>query len=120
MERVAIVHDWLTSMRGGERVVEALYKVFPHADLFTLTWDPARLSPALAERRATTSLIHCIANAPLVSGRFRALLPLFPLAVESFRLDRYALVVSSSHCVAIGAIAPPKALHIAYMHSPLR
>jgi lipopolysaccharide/colanic/teichoic acid biosynthesis glycosyltransferase/glycosyltransferase involved in cell wall biosynthesis len=107
-------------MRGGERVVEALCKVFPHADLFTLTWDPSRLSPALAERRATTSLIHCIANAPFVSGRFRALLPLFPLAVESFRLDRYALVVSSSHCVAIGAIAPPSALHVAYVHSTLR
>jgi lipopolysaccharide/colanic/teichoic acid biosynthesis glycosyltransferase/glycosyltransferase involved in cell wall biosynthesis len=107
-------------MRGGERVVEALCKVFPQADLFTLTWDPSRLSPALAERRATTSLIHCIANAPFVSGRFRALLPLFPLAVESFRLDRYALVVSSSHCVAIGAIAPPSALHVAYVHSTLR
>jgi lipopolysaccharide/colanic/teichoic acid biosynthesis glycosyltransferase/glycosyltransferase involved in cell wall biosynthesis len=119
-ESVAIVHDWLTSMRGGERVVEALCKVFPHADLFTLTWDPSRLSPALAERRAKTSLIHCIASAPLVSGRFRALLPLFPLAVESFRLDRYALVVSSSHCVAIGAIAPPQALHVAYVHSTLR
>jgi lipopolysaccharide/colanic/teichoic acid biosynthesis glycosyltransferase/glycosyltransferase involved in cell wall biosynthesis len=107
-------------MRGGERVVEALCKVFPQADLFTLTWDPSRLSPALAERRAKTSLIHCIASAPLVSGRFRALLPLFPLAVESFRLDRYALVVSSSHCVAIGAIAPPQALHVAYVHSTLR
>src|SRR5438477_4666468 len=55
-ESVAIVHDWLTSMRGGERVVEALCKVFPHADVFTLTWDPSRLSPALAQRRATTSL----------------------------------------------------------------
>ncbi len=119
-EPVAIVHDWLTSMRGGERVVEALYKVFPQADLFTLTWDPARLSPALARRQATTSAIHCLASAPFVSGRFRALLPLFPLAVESFKLDRYALVVSSSHCVALGAIAPPTALHVAYVHSTLR
>ncbi len=119
-ESVAIVHDWLTSMRGGERVVESLYQVFPNADLFTLTWSPDRLSPALAQRRATTSVIHCIANAPLMSGRFRGLLPLFPLAVESFKLDRYALVVSSSHCVAIGAIAPPSALHVAYVHSTLR
>ena len=119
-EPVAIVHDWLTSMRGGERVAEVLCGVFPQADLFTLTRDPARLSPVLAQRRTTTSAIHCVASAPFVSGRFRALLPLFPLAVESFNLDRYALVISSSHCVAIGAIAPPTALHVAYVHSTLR
>jgi lipopolysaccharide/colanic/teichoic acid biosynthesis glycosyltransferase/glycosyltransferase involved in cell wall biosynthesis len=107
-------------MRGGERVVEALCRVFPQADLFTLTWDPERLSPALAQRRTTTSPIDRLARAPFVGGRFRALLPLFPLAVESFNLDRYSLVVSSSHCVAMGAIAPPRALHIAYMHSTLR
>jgi lipopolysaccharide/colanic/teichoic acid biosynthesis glycosyltransferase/glycosyltransferase involved in cell wall biosynthesis len=119
-ERVAIVHDWLTSMRGGERVVEALCSVFPQADLFTLTWDPKRLSPDLARRQATTSAIHSVANAPFMSGRFRALLPLFPLAVESFKLDGYSLVVSSSHCVAIGALAPATALHVAYVHSTLR
>jgi lipopolysaccharide/colanic/teichoic acid biosynthesis glycosyltransferase/glycosyltransferase involved in cell wall biosynthesis len=119
-ERVAIVHDWLTSMRGSERVVEALCSVFPQADLFTLTWDPERLSPALARRQATTSAIHSLANAPFMSGRFRALLPFFPLAVESFKLDDYSLVVSSSHCVAIGALAPPTALHVAYVHSTLR
>ncbi len=107
-------------MRGGERVVEVLCRVFPQADLFTLTWDPARLSPALAERRATTSAIHSVARAPFVSGHFRALLPLFPLAVEAFKLDEYDLIVSSSHCVAIGAIAPPTALHIAYVHSTIR
>jgi lipopolysaccharide/colanic/teichoic acid biosynthesis glycosyltransferase/glycosyltransferase involved in cell wall biosynthesis len=107
-------------MRGGERVVEALCRVFPQADLFTLTWDPERLSPALAQRRTITSPIDRLARAPFVGGRFRALLPLFPLAVESFNLDRYSLVVSSSHCVAIGAIAPPEALHVAYMHSTLR
>jgi lipopolysaccharide/colanic/teichoic acid biosynthesis glycosyltransferase/glycosyltransferase involved in cell wall biosynthesis len=119
-ERVAIVHDWLTSMRGGERVVEALFAVFPSADLYALTWDPSRLSPALARRRVTTSAIHRVATAPLMGGRFRSLLPLFPLAVESFKLDGYSLVVSSSHCVAIGAPAPPSALHVAYVHSTLR
>jgi lipopolysaccharide/colanic/teichoic acid biosynthesis glycosyltransferase/glycosyltransferase involved in cell wall biosynthesis len=119
-EPVAIVHDWLTSMRGGERVVEVLCGMFPHADLFTLTRDPSRLSPVLAHRRTTTSAIDFVARAPFASGRFRALLPLFPLAVESFKLDRYALVISSSHCVAIGAIAPPTALHVAYVHSTLR
>ena len=119
-QSVAIVHDWLTSMRGGERVVEALCKIFPRADLFTLTWDPKHLSPQLAKRRTTTSLVHDISRAPFVNGRFRALLPIFPLAIESFDLDRYALVVSSSHCVAMGAIAPAHALHVAYIHSTLR
>jgi glycosyltransferase involved in cell wall biosynthesis len=117
---VGIVHDWLTSMRGGERVVESLCSLFPQADVFTLRWEPRRLSPALAARRVTTSFIDRIARAPLVSGRFRGLLPLFPRAVESFRLDRYALVISSSHCVAVGALAPASALHVAYIHSPMR
>jgi lipopolysaccharide/colanic/teichoic acid biosynthesis glycosyltransferase/glycosyltransferase involved in cell wall biosynthesis len=107
-------------MRGGERVVEALCGVFPHADLFTLTWDPERLSSALAQRGARTSVIDSVARAPWVNGRFRGLLPLFPLAVESFKLEHYSLVISSSHCVAIGAIAPPSALHLAYVHSTLR
>jgi lipopolysaccharide/colanic/teichoic acid biosynthesis glycosyltransferase/glycosyltransferase involved in cell wall biosynthesis len=107
-------------MRGGERVVEALCEVFPRADLFTLTWDPARLSPELARRTVVTSPIHTWSRAPFVRGRFRALLPLFPFAVESFNLDHYSLVVSSSHCVAMGAVAPPRALHVAYMHSTLR
>ncbi|MGD0675037.1 MAG: sugar transferase [Polyangiaceae bacterium] len=119
-ESVAIVHDWLTTMRGGERVLEVLCGVFPDAHLFTLTRDPAALSPALASRRTTMSPIDRVAKAPFVRGRFRALLPLFPLAVESFKLDPYALVVSSSHCVAMGAIAPPRALHVAYVHSTLR
>ncbi len=107
-------------MRGGERVVEVLCGMFPHADLFTLTWNPKKLSPALARRPATTSAIHHIARAPFVNGHFRGFLPLFPLAIESFDLKRYALVISSSHCVAIGALAPPTALHVAYVHSTLR
>ena len=117
---VAIVHDWLTSMRGGERVVESLCGLYPRADVFTLRCDRRRLSPALAGRAVTTSFIDRIADAPLVRGRFRALLPLFPLAIESFRLDRYALVISSSHCVAVGAMAAPGALHLAYIHSTMR
>jgi lipopolysaccharide/colanic/teichoic acid biosynthesis glycosyltransferase/glycosyltransferase involved in cell wall biosynthesis len=119
-ERVAIVHDWLTSMRGGERVVEVLCEMFPRADLFTLTWDPSRLSPALARRSARTSAIHRVAKIPFVNGRFRGLLPLFPLAIESFDLNPYTLVLSSSHCVALGALAPASALHVAYIHSTLR
>jgi glycosyltransferase involved in cell wall biosynthesis len=117
---VAIIHDWMTSMRGGERVLECLCGLFPQADVFTLRCEPRRLSAELASRRVTTSFIDRVARAPFVRGRFRALLPLFPLAVEAFRLDRYRLVISSSHCVALGARTSPEAVHVAYVHSPMR
>jgi glycosyltransferase involved in cell wall biosynthesis len=118
--RVAIIHDWLIAMRGGERVLESLCALFPDADLFTLRYDRDAISPALARHRVTASFVDRIARTRLARGRFRALLPLFPLAVESFRLDGYDLVISSSHCVAAGALAPADALHVAYVHSPMR
>src|SRR3954471_18694086 len=117
---VAIIHDWMTSMRGSERVLECLCQLFPQADVFTLRSEPRRLSPLLASRRVTTSFIDRVARAPFMGGRFRALLPLFPLAVEAFRLDRYPLVISSSHCVALGARSAPGATHVAYVHSTMR
>ena len=82
---IAIVHDWLISMRGGEHVLESLCSIFPRADVFTLRYDPSGVSPTLASRNVKVSFIDRLARAPLVGGRFRALLPLFPLAVESFR-----------------------------------
>lgn len=118
--RVAIVHDWLIAMRGGERVLESLCGIYPGADIFTLRHDPSQTSPALARHRVTTSFIDRLARTPLLRGRFRGLLPLFPLAAESFQLQGYDLVISSSHCVAAGALAPPEALHVAYLHSPMR
>ncbi len=119
-QRVAIVHDWLIAMRGGERVLESLCALFPAADLFTLRFDPARVSPALARHKVTTSFIDRWARSPVLGGRFRGLLPLFPLAAESFDLGGYDLVISSSHCVAAGVLTPPAALHVAYLHSPMR
>jgi glycosyltransferase involved in cell wall biosynthesis len=119
-ERVAIVHDWLIAMRGGERVLESLSALYPEADLFTLRYDRSKISPTLARHRVTTSFIDRLARTSMLGGRFRGLLPLFPLAAESFRLDGYDLVISSSHCVAAGVLAPPRALHVAYLHSPMR
>ncbi len=119
-ERVAIVHDWLIAMRGGERVLESLCALFPAADLFTLRYDRTQVSPALARHKVTTSFIDKWARTPVLGGRFRGLLPLFPMAAESFRLDGYDLVISSSHCVAAGVIAPADSLHVAYLHSPMR
>ena len=107
-------------MRGGERVLESLSTLFPAADLFTLRYDGSRISSQLARHSVTTSFVDRLAGHRFMRGRFRALLPLFPLAAESFCLDGYDLVISSSHCVAAGVLAPPGALHVAYLHSPMR
>ena len=115
--RVAIVHDWLTGIRGGERVLEALLELLPEADLFSLMAFPDRLSPALAARPVHVSFVQ---NLPFVRARYRYYLPLFPRAVESFDLSPYDLVVSSSHGVAKGAVKRPGALHISYVHTPMR
>lgn len=115
--RVAIVHDWLTGMRGGERCLEVLCELFPDATLFTLVHLPGSVSPLIERMEIRTSFLQRLG--PLRS-RFRALLPLFPLAVEGFHLRGYDLVVSSSHCVAKGALAPPGARHVAYIYTPMR
>jgi len=119
--RVAIVHDWAMSMRGAERVLESLCRLFPRAPVFVLSHDKRRLSPELAERDFRASFLHDWARwLPEGGPKFRVFLPLFPLAVESFRLDGYDLIVSSSHAIAKGALPPPGALHVSYVHSPMR
>jgi glycosyltransferase involved in cell wall biosynthesis len=115
--RVAIVHDWLTGMRGGERVLEGLCELYPDADLYSLVAFPDRLSPALQARPVQTSFVQKL---PFVRRRYRYYLPIFPRAIESLDLRTYDLVLSSSHCVAKGARARPGALHIAYVHTPMR
>jgi len=119
--RVAIVHDWLVSMRGGERVLESLCRLYPRADVFTLRYDRRNLSPEITSHTVTASFVDRIARAlPLGRAGFRMLLPLFPAAIESFRLDGYDLVISSSHAVAKGARPPAGALCVSYVHSPMR
>jgi glycosyltransferase involved in cell wall biosynthesis len=115
--RVALVHDWLTGMRGGERCLEALCELFPQADLFTLLHVKGSVSEAIERRRIVTSAIQAM---PLAAGRYRYYLPLFPRAVERFNLDGYDLILSSSHCVAKGVRPPPRSLHIAYVYTPMR
>ena len=115
--RVAIVHDWLTGMRGGERCLEVFCEIFPDATLFTLVHLPGSVSPTIDRMRIRTSFLQRLG--PFRKG-FRALLPLFPLAVEGFDLRGYDLVISSSHCVAKGALAAPGARHVAYIYTPMR
>jgi glycosyltransferase involved in cell wall biosynthesis len=119
--RVAIVHDWLVSMRGGERVLESLCRLYPRAHVYTLRYDGRDLSPEITSHAVTASFVDRLARAlPLGRAGFRMLLPLFPAAVESFRLDGYDLVISSSHAVAKGARPAAGALCVSYVHSPMR
>jgi len=115
--RVAIVHDWLNGMRGGEKALEAILELFPKADIFTLLLEREKISAAISSKKITTSFIQ---NIPLAKSKYRHLLPLFPMAVERFDLSGYDLVISTSHCVAKGVRAPREALHICYCFSPMR
>ena len=115
--KTALVHDWLTGMRGGERVLEALCGLYPDADIFTLVHQRGSVSPAIERHRITTSFIQQL---PMGVRRYRHYLPLFPLAIERFDLTPYDLVISSSHCAAKAVITPAHARHICYCHSPMR
>jgi len=115
--RVAVVHDWLTGMRGGEKVLEALLELWPGADVFTLVHVKGSVSAAIESRPIATSAVQRL---PASARRYRHYLPIFPTVVEWFDLDAYDLVVSSSHCAAKAAVAPGRARHICYCHSPMR
>lgn len=115
--RVALVHDWLTGMRGGEKVLEAIASLFPQAPIYTLFHFPGSVSQALESHPVRTSFLQ---GAPGLRGRYRSYLPLFPVAIEELDLTGYDLVISSSHCVAKGVIPSPDAFHFCYCHTPMR
>jgi glycosyltransferase involved in cell wall biosynthesis len=115
--RVAIVHDWLTGMRGGEKVLQAICELYPDATLFTLVRVPGAVAPVIDRRTIRTSFVQRLPH----PGRFyRHYLPLYPAAVEMFDLDGYDLVISSSHCAVKSVITRGDARHICYCHSPMR
>jgi len=115
--RVALVHDWLTGMRGGEKCLEILCELLPQADLFTLVHVPGSVSRRIEARRITTSFVQ---HLPAAARGYRRYLPLFPAAIERFDLGAYDLVVSSSHCVAKGVRPRPGAVHVCYCYTPMR
>ena len=114
--KVAVIHDWLTGMRGGESVLEAILDIVPNAELFTLFHFPGKVSRRIESRPIHTSSLQSIATR--VSD-YRKLLPLFPRAVRKWDLSRFDLVISSSHCVAKGVDARGKP-HLCYCHTPMR
>ena len=115
--RVALVHDWLTGMRGGERCLEVFCELFPNAPLYTLLHVPGSVSAPIERRRIVTSFVQRL---PRAASQYRRYLPLFPAAVGGFDLSGYDLVISLSHCVAKAVRRPPGALHLSYCFSPMR
>jgi glycosyltransferase involved in cell wall biosynthesis len=115
--KVALVHDWLTGMRGGEKVLEVLCERFPQAELFTLLHVAGSVSPIIERMSIHTSMLQRL---PAIHRYYRECLPLFPALIERFDLSRFDLVISTSHCVAKSAIAAPSAVHICYCLTPMR
>jgi glycosyltransferase involved in cell wall biosynthesis len=114
--KVAVVHDWLTGMRGGEQVLEAILELLPGAELFTLFHFPGSVSAAIEARTIHTSSLQPIATR---ISDYRKLLPLFPAAIRRFDFSGFDLIVSSSHCVAKGVATAGKP-HLSYCHTPMR
>lgn len=116
--KIAIIHDWLVTYAGAERVLEQILKLYPQADLFSLVdFLAAGQRGFIQDKRVTTSFIQKL---PFSRSNYRYYLPLMPLAVEQFDLSGYDLVISSSHAVAKGVLTGPDQLHICLCYSPIR
>jgi glycosyltransferase involved in cell wall biosynthesis len=115
--KVALVHDWLITWRGGEKVLQALAELFPQADIFTLFHHRGAMPREIEQHQIVTSFLDRI---PQSHRYHRQLLPLMPFAVKALDLSGYDLVVSSSHCVAKGVTVPAGGKHLSYVHAPLR
>jgi len=116
--RIALVHDWLTGMRGGEKCLEVLCRRFPEARLFTLLHASGSTSPVIERMQITTSFLQRI---PTVERHYRYLLPLMPVAVERLEIPADVdLVLSFSHAVAKSIKPPPGVPHVCYCFTPMR
>ncbi|MFQ5787251.1 MAG: glycosyltransferase [Thermodesulfobacteriota bacterium] len=115
--KVALVHDWLTGMRGGEKVLEVFCELFPDAHLYTLLHNKGSVSYTIESMDIRASFVQSL---PLIKNKYRYFLPIFPKVIERFDLRGYDLVLSSSHCVAKGVITGSDTLHICYCFTPMR
>ncbi len=115
--KLALVHDWLTGMRGGEKALEVLCERFPDAELFTLVHVPGSVSPTIERLPRHTSFVQ---HLPGVARWYRYYLPVFPLAVRQFAFDRFDLVLSVSHCCVKSVVHPARTRHLCYCLTPMR
>ena len=112
-----LCHDWLVGMRGGERVLEILCRGFPHAPILTLLCKPDALSAHIRRHEIVTSWLQSV---PGILSAYRYFLPFFPGAVERLRVPSGELLISTSHCVAKGAVPAPGMKHLCYCFTPMR
>lgn len=116
--KVAVIHDWLVTYAGAERVLERMLSAFPQADIFSLIdFLKPEQRGFIGHRSVKTSFIQ---NLPKARTAYRQYLPLMPLAIEQFDLSGYDLVLSSSHAVAKGVLTGPEQLHVCMCYSPIR
>jgi glycosyltransferase involved in cell wall biosynthesis len=116
--RVAVVHEWFDGYAGSEQCVEQMLHLYPQADVFGLVdFLSDKDRHFLQGRPVHTSFIQRL---PLARRKFRAYLPLMPLAIEQFDLDSYELVLSSNHAVAKGVLTREDQVHLCYVHTPIR
>jgi glycosyltransferase involved in cell wall biosynthesis len=115
--RLALAHDWLTGMRGGEKALEVVCERFPDAELFTLVHVPGSVSPIIERRRIHTSFVQ---HLPAVKRFYRHYLPLFPAAIERFDFTDFDVVLSISHCSVKSVLTPPRTRHVCYCLTPMR
>jgi len=115
--KVALVHDWLTGMRGGERCLEVFCELFPDAPIYTLIHHTGNVSQTIERHTIVPSVLSRL---PFLSKHYRYLLPVFPKAIQSFILEGFDFIFSSSHCVAKGVRVPDGTCHVSYVHTPMR
>ena len=114
---VALVHDWLTGMRGGEKVLEVFCRLYPDAELWTLLHVRGSVSRTIENRKIHTSLLQKL---PCAEKRYRSYLPLFPIFAELAKTSSADLIISSSHAVAKAMVPRQRGYHICYIHTPMR
>lgn len=115
--KVALIHHWLVSMRGGEKVLEALCELFPQADIYTHVYDPSGISETIRSHRVYTTFIQRL---PAARRLYKKYLPLMAMALEELDLTAYDLVISCEAGPTKGVITRPGSIHICYCHSPMR
>ncbi len=115
--KIAIVHYWLVNMRGGEKVIEAILDLFPAAEIFTLVYDPKKISDKINAQKIHTSFIQ---NIPFAVSKYQNFFPLFPFAIEQFDLSKFDIVISSDSGFTKMALTRSDQLHVCYCHTPLR
>ena len=115
--KIALVHDWLVGMRGGEKCLDLMCELLPGAEIFTLIHVPGSVGPRIESRPIHTSFLQRV---PFAAKSYPYWLPVFPWAIEQFDLRGFDAVVSVSHCVAKGIVPPPAAWHGCYCLTPMR